>query len=85
LEREALRQLGGLGDAALGEWREMGESAFHVRRRLSGREQREVGDVVDIRGTDEAWSRAAMLGGLLRLVPPAVLAEETECPPRHVQ
>jgi len=54
----------------------MGGRAFHVRRRLSAVEQRQVGPVMDIRGTDEARARAAMLGGLLRLAPSEVLDEE---------
>jgi hypothetical protein len=77
LEREALRQLEGVGDASLGEWREPGEKAFHVRRRLSAAEQKRTGlTVADIRRTPEAAERAAMLGGRLALVPPEVLAEE---------
>ena len=54
----------------------MGDSAFHVRRRLSVAEQQAVGPVRDIRGTHEARARAAVLGGMLRLAPPEVLAEE---------
>jgi hypothetical protein len=76
LEAQALRQLQGVGDAILGEWREWTGHAFHIRRRLSAREQNEVGPVVDIRRTDEALRRAAALGERLSLVPPQVLAEE---------
>ena len=76
LEREAVRQLAGLGDAAAGEWREMGNRAFHVRRRLAAREVAVTGPVVDIRGTPEARQRAAGLGTMLRLAPPEVLADE---------
>jgi hypothetical protein len=54
----------------------MGDLAFHVRRRLSAAEERRVGPVMDIRGSDEARQRAARLGGLLALAPPEVLAEE---------
>lgn len=54
----------------------MGDHAFHVRRRLSAGEARGVGDVLDIRGSDEARMRAARVGPLLRLAPPGVLAEE---------
>jgi|SRR5882724_9397413 len=71
LESEAARQLAGVG-----EWREPGEKAFHIRRRLTAREQRLVGPVVDIRRSGEARMRAARLGGLLALAPPEVLAEE---------
>ena len=76
LEREAERQLLGVGDASAGEWREWTGKAFHIRRRLSDREQRSVGPVEDIRGSDEARMRASRLGGLLALAPPEVLAEE---------
>jgi hypothetical protein len=76
LWREAERQLAGAGDALLGEWREAGDVAVHLRRRLSEREQRAVGPVMDIRGSDEARMRAARVGPLLRLAPPEVLAEE---------
>jgi hypothetical protein len=43
LWQEAERQLAGAGDASLGEWREPGDVAVHLRRRLSEREQRAVG------------------------------------------
>ena len=76
LEREAERQLAGVGDASLGEWREMGGRAFHLRRRLTTAEACGVGPVLDVRGTKEAAERAAMLGDRLRLAPPEVLAEE---------
>lgn len=55
----AREQLWGVGDAALGEWREIGEAAVHVRRRMSDREAAIVGPVVDIRGTPEARERCA--------------------------
>jgi hypothetical protein len=54
----------------------MGNRTFHVRRRLSAREAPAVGDVLDIRGTEEARQRAAMLGARLQLAPPEVLADE---------
>jgi hypothetical protein len=76
LWQEAERQLAGVGDASLGEWREVGDKAVHLRRRLSEREQRAVGPVVDIRRSDEARMRAARLGALLALAPPEVLTEE---------
>jgi hypothetical protein len=76
LWREAERQLAAVGDALLGEWRETGEKAVHLRRRLSEREQRAVGPVMDIRRSDEARMRSARLGGLLALMPPEVLADE---------
>lgn len=76
LEREAERQLAGVGDATLGEWREWSGKAFHLRRRMSEREQPTVGPVMDIRRTPEALKRAAVLGSRLRLAPPEVLDEE---------
>lgn len=83
LEAECDRQLSGVGDARLGEWREWSGRAFHVRRRLSDREQRDVGPVVDVRRTPEARRRADRLGSLLTHVPAVVLAEEigTVVPP----
>lgn len=76
LEREAERQLAGVGDASLGEWRETTRAAFQLRRRLTLREQAAVGPVADIRGTAEARLRASRVGPLLRLAPAAVLAAE---------
>ncbi|SRR6266700_2224951 len=77
LEREAERQLHGVGDAGLGEWREWSGKAFHIRRRLSETEQQRAGlAVADIRRTPEAAMRAAALGGMLRFAPPEVLAAE---------
>jgi hypothetical protein len=51
----AFLALVGVGDATLGEWRETGEIAVHVRRRLTPAEQRYAGirEVVDVRGTEE--------------------------------
>lgn len=65
-----------MGDARLGEWREPARAAFHLRRRLSETEQAVVGPVADIRGTEEARQRAARVGPVLRLVPPALLRAE---------
>jgi hypothetical protein len=76
LEAECVRQLSGVGDARLGEWREWTGRAFHLRRRLSGREQRQVGPVVDVRRTPEAQRRAARLGTLLAYAPAEVIADE---------
>jgi hypothetical protein len=81
LEREALRQLTGVGDATLGEWREWTGRAFHVRRRISTAEQRRSRLVVeDVRRTPEAARRAAALGDLLRFVPRGVFADEVGDP-----
>jgi hypothetical protein len=76
LERQAEKELEGVGDASLGEWREWSGKAFHIRRRLSAAEQATVGPVADIRRTDEARMRAGRLGPLLRLAPAEVLEEE---------
>lgn len=63
----ALRALEGVGDASLGQWEEGGRSAYHIRRRLSMREQLERGLAMrDIRGTEEAAQR---LAEIVRLVP----------------
>ncbi len=53
---KALQVLAGVGDAALGEWDEEGEIAYHVRRRLTAEEAADIG-VVDVRGTPEAQRR----------------------------
>lgn len=71
-----MRQLQGVGDPTLGEWREWSGRAFHLRRRLSAREQRSVGQAVDVRGTPEAVRRAQALGDLLAYAPREVLADE---------
>jgi hypothetical protein len=76
LEQEAERQLAGVGDASLGEWREHNGRFFHLRRRLSEAEERQTGPALDIRRTPEAVARAMRLGSMLRLAPPEVLAEE---------
>lgn len=59
LEKLAHDALDGVGDASLGEWRERGNTAFHLRRRLSAVEQESVGPAVDIRGTPEYDKRVA--------------------------
>src|SRR5262245_5213519 len=76
LEIECRRQLNGVGDPAVGEWGEWTGRAFHLRRRLSPREQLRVGPVLDIRRTPEAWARAAQLGSLLAYAPAEAILEE---------
>ena len=55
--------LRGCGDATLGEWRERGKKAFHVRRRLTDDERALAGGltVVDQRNTDAGRKRLAFL------------------------
>lgn len=57
LEELAYDALGSAGDARLGEWKETGQRAFHLRRRLSSKEQAQVGTVVDVRDKYEGWKR----------------------------
>jgi hypothetical protein len=77
LEAEAERQLAGVGDPALGEWREQDRVVFHLRRRLSAREQASARlDVADVRGTVEAVNRALAVGPRLVYAPPDAIAEE---------
>lgn len=53
----------GVGDPALGEWQERGETAYHVRRRLSEDEVRLARGLTvrDVRGTPEERRRMAEL------------------------
>ena len=55
----AERALAGVGDVTLGEWREVGEKAVHVRRRLTPGEMAAGGiaTVVDVRRTEEHAAR----------------------------
>jgi hypothetical protein len=57
LRREAIGALLGVGDAALGEWEQATEKAFHLRRRLSVQEAELVGPAVDVRGTRDGQNR----------------------------
>lgn len=59
LRRAALNAVKGVGDTTLGQWEEWSGTAYHVRRRLSPDEQSLVGDMVDVRGTEEAIRRHA--------------------------
>lgn len=72
----AARALAGVGDAELGEWREVGVRAVHIRRRMSDAERDALGglEVSDVRGTGEERRRIAAvlraapaLRGVLRL------------------
>lgn len=57
------RALLGVGDASLGEWREVGKRAVHLRRRLSDAERELAGglDVRDIRNKREEYDRLRAL------------------------
>jgi hypothetical protein len=60
----AERALNGVGDPALGEWREDGRHGIvHLRRRLTDAERRRAGGlgVRDIRGSGEERARLARL------------------------
>lgn len=50
----------------MGQWEEWSGFAYHVRRRLTAEEQKQVGDVVDVRGTEEGARRHA---SVLRFLP----------------
>lgn len=57
----ALAELEGVGDPTLGEWHEWTGKAYHIRRRLTPKEQDSIGLALDIRGTEEAFGRARAL------------------------
>lgn len=60
LERTAEFNLLGVGDAALGEWRELSPngSTLHIKRRLSIAEAEQYGiQAIDLRGTPEGLDR----------------------------
>lgn len=73
----AFDELRGVGDATFGEWREVGDLAVHVRRRLTANEMRYAGidSVVDIRGTPEHIARIDRLRPFL---PPIVRHEHAD-------
>lgn len=53
----AFEVLEGFGDAGRGQWEDSRERAFHLRRRLSEKEQKHIGGMADLRGTQEAQQR----------------------------
>jgi hypothetical protein len=53
----AREELEGVGDPSLGEWEEVTPVAYHLRRRISEKEQKKIGEAIDIRGTDEEKKR----------------------------
>jgi hypothetical protein len=68
----AQRALEGVGDASLGEWRELGapgSGVVHIRRRLSSREQGNSGlRMRDVRDTPEADRRLEVVTRELALI-----------------
>jgi hypothetical protein len=71
LRKLAEAALAGAGDPRLGEWHEWTGRAYHLRRRLTEREQALVGPVVDCRGTGEFFLR---LGSAMDHIPAAAVA-----------
>jgi hypothetical protein len=67
----ALDELAGVGDATLGEWRELGNVAVHLRRRLTPVEAAigQIAAVVDVRGTPEFTTR---IDAMRAWLPPAM-------------
>ena len=65
----AEEQLAGVGNAQLGEWREVGDRAVHLRRRLSLEEAALVGPVVDVRGS---WEHSKRVNRIRRYLPAAM-------------
>ena len=58
--------LRGVGDASRGEWVEINRpNYYHLRRRLSEKEELVTGPAVDVRGTPEQAERVERLKGLL--------------------
>lgn len=60
-----MRALHRVGAQHLGEWHDWTGRAYHVRRRLHANEQAIVGDVKDIRRTDEAMERLAAIAQII--------------------
>lgn len=56
-------ELHSVGDATAGEWREIGDTAVHLRRRLTTKEMKYAGieAVCDVRGTPEYATRIARM------------------------
>ena len=71
-----LEILEGFGDASAGEWTEDRPRAFHLRRRLSEKEQERVGQALDCRNTEEGIVRFERIANLLP--PPAVFLAREE-------
>lgn len=57
LRHLAKKELQGVGDASKGEWEELSPTAYHLRRRLSDKEDQKIGPAIDIRGSVEEIER----------------------------
>lgn len=57
LRRFAMHALRNVGDPTAGQWEEFTGRAYHVRRRLTRRELKFIGEALDIRGTEEQERR----------------------------
>ena len=75
LRKIAARKLDGVGNRKQ-QWEQWTGTAFHIRRRLNGGEQKRTGEAIDMRGTPEASVRALRMGVHLQRIPPDMLAEE---------
>jgi hypothetical protein len=78
---EAERALDGVGDASLGEWRETGDVAVHLRRRLTPIEWGDKPWGMDYRATFEGKKR---LDRIVRYLPEhlhaQIMSELTDAP-----
>jgi hypothetical protein len=61
LREMAYELLDGFGDSEAGEWTEDRPKAFHLRRRLTAKEQERVGEAIDIRRSEEERTRMRKL------------------------
>lgn len=82
VEVELMRSDGNYGRDRAGEWEEWTGYAYHVRRRLTPTEQRDIGEAIDIRGTAEAHRRLARVLEYAQRSPQglAVLTMEASAP-----
>lgn len=74
--------LSGIGDAAAGEWWEVGDIAMHLRRRLTTGEAALVGPVCDVRGTPDAERRLRAMWPYLPVQARDFAASEAMASPR---
>lgn len=64
---QALRAIKLVGDVNAGQWIDYKNPKFvHVRRRLTEKEQAEIGPAVDIRGTQEEATRLEKIDRIMR-------------------